>query len=100
MNKLTRKDERWKWKEEQQRAFEQLKEVFTTRSVLATSDLNKEFRVETDASNFTTGRVLSVKCEDGLWRPVVFISKAFNEIERNYEIHDKEMLGVIQYLEV
>jgi len=41
-----------------------------------------------------TGEVLLVKCEDDLWRPVAFISKAFNETERNYEIHDKEMLVV------
>jgi len=99
MNKLTRKDERWKWGEEQQRAFKQLKGVFTTRPVLATPDLDKEFRVEADTSNFASGGVLSVKCEDDLWRPVAFISKAFNETKRNYEIHDKEMLGVIQCLE-
>jgi len=76
-----------------------LKGVFTTRPVLAIPDLVKEFRVEANASNFATGGVLSVKCEDDLWRPVAFISKAFNKTERNYEIHDKEMLGVIQCLE-
>ena len=76
-----------------------MKEIFTTRPVLATLDLDKEFRVEADASNFATGGVLSVKCEDDLWRPVSFISKALNETERNYEIHDKEMLGVIRCLE-
>jgi len=67
--------------------------------VLATPDLDKEFRVEADASNFATGGVLSVKCKNNLWRPVAFISKALNETERNYEIHDKEMLGVIRCLE-
>ena len=99
INRLTRKDEKWKWEEEQQATFKQLKPVFTTRPVLATPELNKEFRVEADASNFTTGGVLSVKCDDDLWRPVAFISKALNETERNYEIHDKEMLGVIRCLE-
>ena len=99
MNRLTRKDEKWKWGEEEQAAFEQLKAVFTTRPVLATPDLDREFRVEADASNFATGGVLSVKCEDDLWQPVAFISKALNEMERNYEIHDKEMLGVIRCLE-
>jgi len=99
MNRLTRKDEKWKWGEEQQVAFEQLKAVFTTRPMLATPELDKEFRVEADASNFATGGVLSVKCDDSLWRPVAFISKALNETERNYKIHDKEMLGVIRCLE-
>ena len=99
MNKLTRKDEKWKWEEEQQKAFESLKQIFTSRPTLATPDLDKEFRVEADASNFATGGVLSVKGEDELWRPVAFISKALNETERNYEIHDKEMLAVIRCLE-
>jgi len=99
MNRLTRKDEKWRWEEEQQAAFEQLKAVFTIRPVLATPELDKEFRVEADVSKFATGGVLSIKCEDNLWRPMAFISKAFNETERNYEIHDKEMLGVIRCLE-
>ena len=99
MNRLTRKDEKWKWGEEQQVVFEQLKAVFTTRPMLATPELDKEFRVEADASNFATGGVLSVKCDDDLWQPVAFISKALNETERNYKTHDKEMLGVIRCLE-
>jgi len=99
MNRLTRKDEKWKWREEEQAAFEQLKAVFTTRPVLATPDLDREFRVKADASNFATGGVLSVKCEDNLWQPVAFISKVLNKTGRSYEIHDKEMLGVIRCLE-
>ena len=67
--------------------------------MLATPELDKEFRVEADTSNFATGGMLSVKCEDDLWQPVVFISKALNETERNYKIHNKEMLGVIRCLE-
>jgi len=67
MNRLKRKDEKWKWGEEQQATFEQLKAVFTTRPVLATPELDKEFRVEADASNFETGGVLSIKCEDNVW---------------------------------
>ena len=82
MNKLTRKEEKWRWEEEQQKAFQQLKEIFTSKPMLATPDLDKEFRVEADASKFAIGGVLSVKCEDELWQPVAFISKALNETER------------------
>jgi len=64
-----------------------------------TPNLDKEFRVEADASNFATGGVLLVKYKDDLWRPVSFISKVLNKTEHNYEIHDKEMLGVICCLE-
>jgi len=69
------------------------------RPVLASLDLNKEFRVETDALNYAMGEVLSMKCSDELWRPVAFISKLLSNTKRNYEIHDKEILAVVRYLE-
>jgi len=62
-------------------------------------DLDKEFRVEADASKYTMGEVLSMKCSDKLWRPAAFISKSLSDTERNYEIHDKEMLAVVRCLE-
>jgi len=68
--------------------------------VLTSPDLDKEFRVEADASNYAIGEVLSMKCSDELWRPVAFISKLLSDTERNYEIHDKEMLAVVKCLEV
>jgi len=61
MNVLTRKDIKWQWKEEQQKAFDELKRIFMTKPVLAAPDLDKEFRVEADTSNYTTGGVLSMK---------------------------------------
>jgi len=99
MNVLTRKDVKWRWEEEQQKVFDELKRVFTTKPVLAAPDLDKEFRVEADASNYATGRVLSMKGSDKLWRPVAFISKSLSDTKRNYEIHDKEMLAVVRCLE-
>ena len=73
--------------------------MFTIKPVLVALDLDKEFRVEADASNYATGGVLSIKCSDEMWRPVVFISKSLSNTERNYKIHDKEMLAVIRCLE-
>jgi len=64
-----------------------------------TPDLDREIRVEVDASDFATGGVLSMKCEDEKWRPVAYISKLLNEAKKNYEIHNKEMLAIIRCLE-
>jgi len=83
----------------QQKAFDKLKRIFTSKPVLAAPDLNKEFRVEADASNYATEGVLSMKCRDEKWRPIAFISKSLSDIEWNYEIHDKEMLVVVRCLE-
>jgi len=68
--------------------------------VLVAPDLDKKFRVEADTSNYVTRGVLSMKYSNELWRPVAFISKSLNDMERNYEIHDKAMLAVVRCLEV
>jgi len=67
--------------------------------VLAVPDIDKKMRMEVDVSDYATGGVLSMECEDGLWRPVAFLSKSLNKMERNYEIHDKEMMAIIRGLE-
>jgi len=69
------------------------------RPVLVAPNLDKEFKVEADTSNYATGGVLSIKCSNELWRPVAFISKLLSDTERNYEIHNKEMLVVVRCLE-
>ena len=99
LHKLVRKDEKWNWEEEQKAAFKELKRVFTMRPVLVAPDLDKEMRVEADALEYTTGGVLLIKCEDKKWRPVAFISKSLNKVERNYKIHNREILAIIRCLE-
>ena len=96
---LIRKEQKWKWEGEQEKAFERLKTVFTTEPILAIPDINREMRVEADASDYAMEGVLSTKCEDGKWKPVAFISKSLNATEQNYKIHNKEMLAVIRCLE-
>jgi len=55
--------------------------------------------MEINASDYATRGVLLIECEDKLWRPVVSLFKSLNKIERNYKIHDKEMLVIIRGLE-
>ena len=76
-----------------------MKEKFTKEPVLAAPDLDKKMRMEVDASDYAIEGVLSMECEDRLWRLVAFLSKSLNEMERNYKIHDKEMLAIIRGLE-
>ena len=96
---MVKKDKKWEWTEKQEKVFEKLKKRFTEESVLAAPDLDKKIRMEVDVSDYVTGGVLSMDCGDELWRPVAFLSKSLNETERNYEIHDKEMLAIVRRLE-
>ena len=100
LHDLVKKDKKWEWTEREEKAFKELKERFTKEPVLAASDIDEKMRMEVDALDYAMGGVLSMECEDGLWRPVAFLLKSLNETERNYEIHDKEMLAIVRGLEV
>ena len=99
LHDMVKKDRKWEWTEKQKEAFKELKKRFTQELVLATPDLDRKMRMEVDALDYATRRVLSIEGEERRWRPVVFLSKSLNEMERNYEIHDKEMLVIIRELE-
>ena len=58
LHEMTRKDMKYNWGKYQQKIFKELKEKFTMESVLITSDLGKEIRVETDVLDFAMERVL------------------------------------------
>jgi len=58
LNELKGKKD-WKWKEEHQKVFEELKEKITSQPVLSLPKRKRKFRVETDASEHTIGGVLS-----------------------------------------
>jgi len=48
----------------QQKVFDKLKRIFTSKLVLAAPDLDKKFRIEADTSNYATRGVLVMKCSD------------------------------------
>ena len=64
LHEITKKEIKWNWGEKQKKAFEELKERFTTELVFVISDLDREMRVEVDISDFATGEILSMKYED------------------------------------
>jgi len=81
-------------------AFEDLKIAVTTAPVLMFPQDSEPFWVEADSSDFATEAVLSQQSTmDGKWHPVAFYSKSLSSVERNYEIHDKEMLAIVYVLE-
>jgi len=73
LNELKGKKE-WKWEEEYQKAFEELKEKITSQPVLSLPRREGKFRVETDASGHAIGGVLFQE-QDGKWKPIAFLSR-------------------------
>src|SRR5258708_1742440 len=93
LHALTRKLKDWSWGAAEQQAFDALKSTVTT-PMLAFPSKSGPFHLECDASNFATGAILSQQQEDGLFHPIGFMSKSFSNMERNYQIHNKEMLVI------
>lgn len=87
----------WSWSTADNDAFLALRAAGVSGPVLALPLDDALFRVEADSSGYTTGAVLSQQQGDA-WRPVAFLSKSLNEIERNYEIHDRELLSIMHAL--
>ena len=99
LNDLLRKGIPWHWGQEQQAAFTTLKLAFTQTPTLAHFDFNKKSVLETDASDWAAGGILSQYDDDGLLRPVAYFSSKHSSAECNYEIYDKELLAIIKCLE-
>jgi len=72
----------------------------TTALVLVSPQGSEPFCIKADSSDFASEAVLSQQLPgEEKWHPVAFYSKFLSLVERNYEIHDKEMLAIIRALE-
>jgi len=85
----------WFWGEQQDKAFEELKRRFTSAPILADFYPDRKTGIETDASDFALGYILS-QYLGKLLHPVAFHSEKLNDAERNYEIHDRELLAILE----
>ena len=99
MHDLTKLGQKWEWTEKEDNAFELLKEAISQSPVLIHADPTKRFQMETDASDFAYGAVLSQKGSDQKFHPITFYSKSMNPAERNYGISDKEALPIVKGLQ-
>jgi len=97
---LTENKQKWQWSSSEASAFWKLKELVTSTPVLTTPADDQPFRIEADSLDFAIGVVLSqLSAEDVKWHPVAYYSKSLMETERNYKIHNKEMLAIIWALD-
>ncbi|MBW0579596.1 hypothetical protein O181_119311 [Austropuccinia psidii MF-1] len=94
LTSFLKKDSRFPLNEEALRQFHQLKEAFTISPILAHFDPSLPTIVETDESDYALGAVLSQISDSGK-HPISFDSRKLLPAELNYEIHDKELPGIV-----
>ncbi|MBW0578869.1 hypothetical protein O181_118584, partial [Austropuccinia psidii MF-1] len=74
--------------------FQVLKEPFTTAPILSHFNPSLGTIVETNASDYALGTLLSQVNDSGK-HPIAFDNCKLLPAELNYEIHDKELLGIV-----
>ncbi|QRV73872.1 Retrotransposable element Tf2 protein [Ceratobasidium sp. AG-Ba] len=89
---------RFEWSQECQQAFEEIKKRVSQDPVLIHPDPDKPFILETDASGIAIGAILSQRGEDGYLHPVAYLSKSYNDAQRNYDTANKELLAIVESL--
>lgn len=98
LTKLTKKDTPFKWTEDQETAFQMLKDMCTTSPTLRIFDVKLPIQIETDASDLAIGACLTQEFE-GKRHPLAYYSRKMTPAEQNYDIHDKELLAIVVSLQ-
>src|SRR6266540_4603935 len=94
MTNLLAKKVSYVWGQEQQQAFDRLKQIISTVPVLAHPDFNQPFILHTDVSKEGLGAILAQEGQDKRIHPVTFILYKNNCHERNYPITDLEGFAI------
>lgn len=98
LEKLTGKYAKFLWCGACQEAFERLRNAMLEAPVLELANLNKKFRVVSDASDLAIGAVLLQADDKGEWHPVAYTSRRLRPEESNYHAMERETLAAIHAL--
>ncbi|XP_076644969.1 uncharacterized protein LOC143354602 [Halictus rubicundus] len=96
---LKREIEYLGWGVEQKKAFEEIKQLLSTRPVLTIYQHGAETEVHTDACAAGLGGVLLQKQSDNTWRPVSYFSRKTTPEEAKYHSYELEALAIVCALE-
>lgn len=101
INALTRKNHKFIWSDECEKAFQTLKKMFTSSPILKHFDHTLETVVETDASDRVISGVMSqyhVTPDGKVLHPVAYYSHKMDDAECNYGVGEKELLAIVESL--
>ena len=88
--KLLSKKVPWRWTPETERAFQQSKEMLTSKQLLTHYNPQLPLVLVCDASAYGVGFVLAHLMSDGTEKPIAYASRTLYAAERNYSQIEKE----------
>jgi hypothetical protein len=99
LTKLTQKDTPFLWDDAAQAALEKLKMAMISQPILHHFDPTHPLMLETNASDDVIGAVCSQPDAEGTLHPLGYFLRKLKDTERNYDIHDKELLAIVDSLQ-
>jgi hypothetical protein len=97
LSDVTKSTATFAWARSQDDAFRRLKSAMQGAPVLRLADPSKPYVVTCDASDVGIGAVLEQEDVDGL-HPIAFASRKLNSAEKNYPVHERELLAIVYAL--
>ena len=96
---MTNKKQPFYWGRKQEKAFEKIKNKFILAFILASFDLKKKIILKTNTSNQVLGSCLNQPDAEKQLHLVAYWSRKFYSLKLNYNIHDKELLAIVDTFE-
>ena len=94
LTEVIKKNVGFKWGDEQEKAFQLIKEKLTHAHLLVLPDFTKTFEIECDASGTGIGVVLM---QGG--RPIAYFSEKLSRAVLNHPVYDKKLYALVRALE-
>ena len=95
LEEITGGNARFEWSEARQNSFQKLRSTLLSAPVLQLADVQKSFRIITDASDFAVAGVLLQQDDDESWHPVAYCSRKLQPAARSYTVAERETLAVV-----
>ena len=93
LSRLISQTIKWKWGEEEQKAFEEAKRMITKETMLSYPKFGEPFHIYADASDTQLGGVIM---QDN--KPLAFYTRKMNQAQRNYTTGEQELLSIVETL--
>ena len=99
LTKMTKKEQPFHWEYKQKKAFEKLKKKFILAPILGPFNPERKIILKINASDQALGSCLIQPDAERRLHPVAYCSRKFSGPELNYDVHNKELLAIVDAFE-